>query len=90
MGQYTALQVGFSPLQVSLTTSRTVSSEDHIHFLSQVGPHAVNLAGGQAASMRISRDIMQRVRAGVAVAAPLTGKAKTEEYIQQMKGLLWL
>ncbi|XP_075904430.1 uncharacterized protein LOC142902946 isoform X2 [Nelusetta ayraudi] len=56
----------------------------------QVGPHAVNLAGGQAASMRISRDIMLRLHPDNAEAAQLTGKAKTEEYIQQMKGLLWL
>lgn len=64
--------------------------KDCVHALSQVGPHAVNLAGGQAASMRISRDIMQRLHADTAEAAPLTAKAKTEEYIQQMKGLLWL
>lgn len=59
-------------------------------FLSQVGPHAVNLAGGQAASMRISRDITQRLRPDNEEAAQRTGKAKTEEYIQQMKGLMWL
>ena len=26
----------------------------------QVGPHAINLAGGQAASMRIAKDILRR------------------------------
>lgn len=64
--------------------------KDFLPFLTQVGPHAVNLAGGQAASMRISRDIMLRLHPGNAEAAQLTGKARTEEYIQQMRGLLWL
>lgn len=90
MGQYTALQVGVSPLQVSLMMSQQSVPRTKIHFLSQVGPHAVNLAGGQAASMRISRDIMQRLQADNTEAAQPTGKARTEEYIQQMKGLLWL
>ncbi|XP_049419330.1 uncharacterized protein zgc:113276 [Epinephelus fuscoguttatus] len=57
----------------------------------RVGPHAVNLAGGQAASMRIAKDIMRRQQHDITEAAELSGeKSKTEEYIQQMQGLLWL
>uniref|UniRef100_A0A8C2WDT6 Zgc:113276 n=1 Tax=Cyclopterus lumpus TaxID=8103 RepID=A0A8C2WDT6_CYCLU len=57
----------------------------------QVGPHAVNLAGGQAASMRIAKDIMRRRQQDNEEASELRGvKSKTEEYIQQMQGLLWL
>ncbi|KAK9542985.1 hypothetical protein VZT92_000802 [Zoarces viviparus] len=57
----------------------------------QVGPHAVNLAGGQAASMRIAKDIMRRQQQDNAEASELSvEKSKTEEYIQQMQGLLWL
>ncbi|XP_074522609.1 uncharacterized protein LOC141787827 [Halichoeres trimaculatus] len=51
----------------------------------QIGPHAVNLAGGQAASMRIAKDIIRRQNQ-----EELEEKCKTDEYIQQMKGLLWL
>ncbi|XP_068614896.1 uncharacterized protein [Brachionichthys hirsutus] len=57
----------------------------------QVGPHAVNLAGGQAASMRIAKDIVHRQQPDAAEASePREGKSKTEGYIQQMRGLLWL
>uniref|UniRef100_A0A8C4HYW5 Zgc:113276 n=1 Tax=Dicentrarchus labrax TaxID=13489 RepID=A0A8C4HYW5_DICLA len=57
----------------------------------QVGPHAVNLAGGQAASMRIAKDIMRHQKQDNAEASELSGeKSKTEEYIKQMQGLLWL
>lgn len=57
----------------------------------QVGPHAVNLAGGQAASMRIAKDIRCRQRQNGGQAFELSGpKSKTEEYVQQMQGLLWL
>ncbi|XP_067117013.1 uncharacterized protein zgc:113276 [Osmerus mordax] len=49
----------------------------------QVGPHAVNLAGGQAASMRIAKDILGNPE----VAAE---KTRTEEYVQHMHGLMWL
>uniref|UniRef100_A0A3P8UEA6 Zgc:113276 n=1 Tax=Cynoglossus semilaevis TaxID=244447 RepID=A0A3P8UEA6_CYNSE len=53
----------------------------------QVGPHAVNLAGGQAASVRIAKDIRQQKNP----ADPRNGeKSKTEDYIQHMHGLLWL
>ncbi|KAK5935511.1 hypothetical protein CgunFtcFv8_020867 [Champsocephalus gunnari] len=56
----------------------------------QVGPHAVNLAGGQAASIRIAKDIMRGQKQHHADASELSGeKSKTEEYIQQMQGLLW-
>ncbi|XP_036397154.1 uncharacterized protein zgc:113276 [Megalops cyprinoides] len=60
----------------------------------QIGPHAVNLAGGQAASMRISKEILsQHRKAGEGQAA--AGRhgsecTQTEEYIQQMHGLMWL
>lgn len=77
---------GFLPA-AAVTNDVTYSQ---LPLLSQVGPHAVNLAGGQAASMRIFRDIMRRLRPDIAEAAQLTGKAKTEEYILQMKGLMWL
>ncbi|XP_029702275.1 uncharacterized protein [Takifugu rubripes] len=57
----------------------------------QIGPHAVNLAGGQAASMRITTDITRRLQQDLLkVSQPSGQKSKTEEYIQQMKGLLWL
>ncbi|XP_030582108.1 uncharacterized protein LOC115778190 [Archocentrus centrarchus] len=57
----------------------------------QVGPHAVNLAGGQAASMRIAKDIRCRQQQNGGQAFELSGpKSKTEEYVQQMRGLLWL
>lgn len=66
--------------------------DHYLCFLhTQVGPHAVNLAGGQAASMRIAKDIMCRQQQDNADAFELIGeKSKTEEYIQQMKGQLWL
>uniref|UniRef100_A0A665VWT6 Zgc:113276 n=1 Tax=Echeneis naucrates TaxID=173247 RepID=A0A665VWT6_ECHNA len=57
----------------------------------QVGPHAVNLAGGQAASMRIAKDILRHRQQDDEGVSDLSGeKCKTEEYIQQMQGLLWL
>ncbi|KAI3377486.1 hypothetical protein L3Q82_008667, partial [Scortum barcoo] len=57
----------------------------------QVGPHAVNLAGGQAASMRIAKDITRRQQQDNADASEPSGeKSKNEEYIQHMRGLLWL
>ncbi|CAG5858355.1 unnamed protein product [Menidia menidia] len=57
----------------------------------QVGPHAVNLAGGQAASMRITKDIMFRQLQDATQALNTNGdKSKTEDYVQQMRGLLWL
>ncbi|TWW67834.1 hypothetical protein D4764_02G0008750 [Takifugu flavidus] len=60
-------------------------------FPIQIGPHAVNLAGGQAASMRITTDITRRLQQDLLkVSQPSGEKSKTEEYIQQMKGLLWL
>lgn len=46
----------------------------------------MNLAGGQAASMRIAKDIMHLVEQ--TNGAP--ERSKTEEYIQQMQGLMWL
>nr|XP_015808975.2 uncharacterized protein zgc:113276 [Nothobranchius furzeri] len=57
----------------------------------QVGPHAVNLAGGQAASMRISKDIIHHQNQNSGLVSDMKGgKSKTEEYIQQMQGLFWL
>ncbi|XP_047435681.1 uncharacterized protein zgc:113276 isoform X2 [Mugil cephalus] len=57
----------------------------------QVGPHAINLAGGQAASMRIAKDIIRRHQQDTDQSSePREEKSKTEEYIQQMRGLLWL
>ena len=60
-------------------------------FSTKVGPHAVNLAGGQAASMRIAKNIKLRQRQDDAECSELCAeKSKTEEYIQHMRGLLWL
>ncbi|KAM9408268.1 uncharacterized protein KZ484_025770 [Pholidichthys leucotaenia] len=57
----------------------------------QIGPHAVNLAGAQAASMRIANHIMQHQHQDKRWAFVRGGeKPKSEEYIQQMRGLLWL
>uniref|UniRef100_A0A3P9MLI4 Zgc:113276 n=1 Tax=Oryzias latipes TaxID=8090 RepID=A0A3P9MLI4_ORYLA len=57
----------------------------------QIGPHAVNLAGGQAASMRIAEDILQCKLQSSREPSDLRGsKSKTEDYIKQMQGLLWL
>ncbi|XP_063068770.1 uncharacterized protein zgc:113276 isoform X2 [Engraulis encrasicolus] len=58
----------------------------------QIGPHAVNLAGGQAASFRIAKDIIsehsgteQLNRAPRDVA-----KVRTDDYVMNMHGLMWL
>ncbi|XP_061081850.1 uncharacterized protein zgc:113276 isoform X2 [Conger conger] len=54
----------------------------------QIGPHALNLAGGQASSIRIAKDILswhRGVREG-----QRAERARTEDYIQQMHGLMWL
>ncbi|XP_054627976.1 uncharacterized protein zgc:113276 [Dunckerocampus dactyliophorus] len=57
----------------------------------QIGPHAVNLAGGRAASMRIAKDIRHHHNKNSIEATELSaGRCTTEEYIQQMQGLLWL
>ncbi|XP_071389722.1 uncharacterized protein [Centroberyx affinis] len=57
----------------------------------QVGPHSLNLAGGQAASMRIAKDIMRRQQQNNGEASEMAPeRSKTEEYVQQMQGLLWL
>ncbi|KAM3876886.1 uncharacterized protein ACN63O_011055 [Diretmus argenteus] len=57
----------------------------------QVGPHAVNMAGGQAASMRIAKEIVWWQQQHNGEDSEMTAeRLKTEEYIQQMKGLMWL
>ncbi|XP_062846022.1 uncharacterized protein zgc:113276 [Trichomycterus rosablanca] len=57
----------------------------------QVGPHAVNLAGGQAAALRIAKDIMgQRGSEEQNMEANKVEKSQTEEYISHMHGLMWL
>ncbi|TKS69645.1 hypothetical protein D9C73_003711 [Collichthys lucidus] len=92
MGQYTALQVGFLVFwcaEIDLNNNLRYYFTD-ISYM-QVGPHAVNLAGGQAASMRIAKDIARRQQRDNGDASEPSGeKSKTEEYIQQMQGLLWL
>ena len=91
MGQYTALQVGI--IWGGLGYKNIGLNNNLYHYFphTQVGPHAVNLAGGQAASMRIAKDIMRRQQQDNAEASELSGeKSKTEEYIKQMQGLLWL
>uniref|UniRef100_A0A3Q2CQR6 Zgc:113276 n=1 Tax=Cyprinodon variegatus TaxID=28743 RepID=A0A3Q2CQR6_CYPVA len=57
----------------------------------QIGPHAVNLAGGQAASMRIAKDIVHYQKQN-REQDPQIGQVKSriEEYIKQMEGLFWL
>ncbi|XP_015219166.1 uncharacterized protein [Lepisosteus oculatus] len=60
----------------------------------QIGPHAVNLAGGQAASARIAKAILNKHRAaGEESTAPdrhLAAQTRAEEYTRQMHGLMWL
>ncbi|KAK2853829.1 hypothetical protein Q5P01_006490 [Channa striata] len=52
----------------------------------QVGPHAVNLAGGQAASLRIAKHIMHHQQQNSGGASELRReRTKPEEYIQQMQ-----
>ncbi|KAF4093276.1 hypothetical protein AMELA_G00000260 [Ameiurus melas] len=57
----------------------------------QVGPHAVNLAGGQAAAFRIAKEIIDE-HGGEEQNTETTKveKARTEEYISHMHGLMWL
>lgn len=94
MGQYAALQVGLLyRVLVSQQQSVQLFYSVCIPNLSppphtQVGPHAVNLAGGRAAAMRIAEDIMRRDSG--AASEMSGGKSKNEEYIRQMQGLLWL
>ncbi|KAI4875052.1 hypothetical protein NFI96_014253, partial [Prochilodus magdalenae] len=55
----------------------------------QVGPHAVNLAGGQAAGLRIAKDIIgQHCNKQEHTDAAKIGT--TEEYLSHMHGLMWL
>ncbi|XP_010884784.1 uncharacterized protein zgc:113276 isoform X1 [Esox lucius] len=59
----------------------------------QVGPHAVNLAGGQAAGTRIAKDVItqhNRRHSRDRVKEPTSERTQTEEYIEQMHGLMWL
>ncbi|KAM6977846.1 uncharacterized protein FYW47_002653 [Aplochiton taeniatus] len=56
----------------------------------QVGPHAVNLAGGQAASFRIAKDILCELRGSEAAEMGTAERTRTKEYIEQMHGLMWL
>uniref|UniRef100_A0A8C6UT74 L-ornithine N(5)-monooxygenase [NAD(P)H] n=1 Tax=Neogobius melanostomus TaxID=47308 RepID=A0A8C6UT74_9GOBI len=60
----------------------------------RIGPHAVNLAGGQAASHRIAKHIRQQLQKKEAPTndsdPEKSDRSKAEEYVQQMYGLLWL
>ncbi|XP_016111089.1 uncharacterized protein [Sinocyclocheilus grahami] len=56
----------------------------------QVGPHAVNLAGGQAASIRIFKDIIAQHSGLDESTSERMEKTRTEEYISHMHGLMWL
>lgn len=94
MGQYTALQVGFilnASLEKSWFQKNKVQSSSVFHISTQIGPHAVNLAGGQAASMRIAKDIVHYQKQN-REQDPQIGQVKSriEEYIKQMEGLFWL
>ncbi|XP_049327342.1 uncharacterized protein zgc:113276 [Astyanax mexicanus] len=55
----------------------------------QVGPHAVNLAGGQAAGLRIAKDIIGE-HSGEKEHREAAKVEKTEEYLSHMHGLMWL
>lgn len=102
MGQYTALQVGksffvclFYYANIGFRKKQKFCYRVHeysvFYFPKQVGPHAVNLAGGQAASMRIAKDIMHRQMQDEGQnSVTRRGKLRTEEYIQQMQGIFWL
>lgn len=56
----------------------------------QVGPHAVNLAGGQAASIRIFKDLIAQHSGLDESKKACMEKTCTEEYISHMHGLMWL
>ncbi|XP_056591070.1 uncharacterized protein zgc:113276 [Triplophysa dalaica] len=57
----------------------------------QIGPHAVNLAGGQAASIRIFKSITsQHSGLDESTSARMEKTSRTEEYISHMHGLMWL
>ncbi|XP_026867193.2 uncharacterized protein zgc:113276 [Electrophorus electricus] len=57
----------------------------------QVGPHAVNLAGGQAASVRIARDILDWHSGEEGCPEAVTAqRTRTEQYLSHMHGLMWL
>ncbi|KAG9339511.1 hypothetical protein JZ751_023653, partial [Albula glossodonta] len=56
----------------------------------QIGPHAVNLAGGQACSMRIAKDILSQHRGVREAYTTAPERTQIEDYIQQMHGLMWL
>ncbi|XP_033866444.2 uncharacterized protein zgc:113276 isoform X1 [Acipenser ruthenus] len=60
----------------------------------QIGPHAVNLAGGQAASARIAKAIHYKHREPcekcTALDTTQAEQTQKEAYIQQMHGLMWL
>lgn len=66
----------------------------YIHFIiliGQIGPHAVNLAGGQAAALRIARDIIDEHSSEKQnTESTKVEKTRTEEYISDMHGLMWL
>ncbi|MGH0145530.1 UNVERIFIED_CONTAM: hypothetical protein FKN15_043188 [Acipenser sinensis] len=63
-------------------------------FPIQIGPHAVNLAGGQAASARIAKAIHYKHRKPcekcTALDTTQAEQTQKEAYIQQMHGLMWL
>nr|XP_032832823.1 uncharacterized protein LOC116955684 isoform X2 [Petromyzon marinus] len=51
----------------------------------KVGPHAVNLAGGQAASARIAKAILQKHREE----QQEDSSSRAQEFIDHMHGLMW-
>ncbi|KAL7831328.1 hypothetical protein SRHO_G00308310 [Serrasalmus rhombeus] len=55
----------------------------------QVGPHAVNLAGGQAAGLRIAKDIIGQ-HSSEEEHTEAAKMGRTEEYLSHMHGLMWL
>lgn len=68
----------------------TTSTGNECMKYPQVGPHAVNLAGGQAASIRIFKDIMVQHSGLDESTSERMEKTRTEEYISHMHGLMWL
>uniref|UniRef100_A0AAV2LUV3 L-ornithine N(5)-oxygenase n=1 Tax=Knipowitschia caucasica TaxID=637954 RepID=A0AAV2LUV3_KNICA len=56
----------------------------------QIGPHAVNLAGGQAASYRIAKHIQHQLQPQTEDQRHQSHKSKPEEFVNQMHSLMWL
>ncbi|XP_075909694.1 uncharacterized protein LOC116955684 isoform X4 [Petromyzon marinus] len=74
MGQYAALKV-----------TNLCNWMAQVWTSIKVGPHAVNLAGGQAASARIAKAILQKHREE----QQEDSSSRAQEFIDHMHGLMW-